>query len=166
MRAININWVGKDVDKVVDLPTEIDVPQDLKDFDEISDWLTSEFGFLNYGFELEEEKINRVRKRALDWSNVDNYKDFGKFRDLIAFDIGESYFCLNPDTDEEEESDFSQVIVIVEKDWLFQLIKEENGLEKDEDARKVLKEEYTWDDSMRWFAAASKENKIFSVDFC
>lgn len=52
MKAINIKW---DVDYDADgecLPTEIDIPADLEDEDEIADYLSDLTGFCHEGFEL------------------------------------------------------------------------------------------------------------------
>ena len=52
MKAININW---DVDHEEDrelLPTEIEIPADMEDEDEISDYLSDVTGFCHKGFEL------------------------------------------------------------------------------------------------------------------
>ena len=49
-RAINIKW---DTDgKKVKLPTEMDIPDDLDDEDEISDYISDQTGFCHYGFDL------------------------------------------------------------------------------------------------------------------
>lgn len=57
MRAVNIKW---DVDELGDLeylPTEVEIPSclitDEDDLlDDISDWLSDEYGFCHNGFEL------------------------------------------------------------------------------------------------------------------
>lgn len=52
MKAVNIIW---DIDNEEDLeflPTEIDIPNGMKDKDEISDYITDETGFCHKGFEL------------------------------------------------------------------------------------------------------------------
>ena len=57
MKAINIKW---DVDELEDLdylPTEVEIPSylitDEDDLlDEVSDWLSDEYGFCHDGFEL------------------------------------------------------------------------------------------------------------------
>ena len=72
MKAINIKWdvtdgaediTKEDMDEILlTLPTEVEIPDNLidddKDFDEdyyysdISDWLSDEYGFCHFGFEL------------------------------------------------------------------------------------------------------------------
>ena len=37
----------------VDLPSEVELPKNLTDEDDISDWLSDEYGFCHDGFELE-----------------------------------------------------------------------------------------------------------------
>lgn len=52
MKAINIKW---DVDCDADgetLPTEIEIPSDMEDEDEIADYLSDLTGFCHDGFEL------------------------------------------------------------------------------------------------------------------
>ena len=52
MKAINIQW---DVDYKKDLkylPQEINIPEELIDEDEISDYISDLTGFCHYGFEL------------------------------------------------------------------------------------------------------------------
>lgn len=52
MKAINIKW---DVDYDADgeaLPTEIDIPADLEDEEDIADYLSDLTGFCHEGFEL------------------------------------------------------------------------------------------------------------------
>lgn len=50
LRAINILW---DTDgEPVDLPNEIDIPENMTDEDEISDYLSDETGFCHKGFDL------------------------------------------------------------------------------------------------------------------
>lgn len=63
MRAINIKW---DVDNSIwdnniddcDLPTEVEIPNEITDLDDAVDWLSDEYGFciISLGFE-EDEKL-------------------------------------------------------------------------------------------------------------
>ena len=46
----------KFIAEFMQLPTSVKVPENLKDKDSISDWLTYTYGFCHKGFELEEEK--------------------------------------------------------------------------------------------------------------
>ena len=70
MKAVNIKWdvtdgaedmIQEEMNEVLEtLPTEVDIPDSLIDeeFDEdyyysdISDWLSNEYGFCHFGFEL------------------------------------------------------------------------------------------------------------------
>ena len=53
MKAINIRWdTDGDMELLYELPTEIEIPEDMTDEDEISDYLSDEIGFCHYGFEL------------------------------------------------------------------------------------------------------------------
>ena len=50
MKAINIEW---DTDGDMELlPTEIEIPEEIVDEDEISDYLSDQTGFCHYGFEV------------------------------------------------------------------------------------------------------------------
>lgn len=51
LKATNIEW---DTDgKVVDLPNTVPIPDELTDEDDISDYLSDEYGFCHYGFQIE-----------------------------------------------------------------------------------------------------------------
>lgn len=63
MKAVNIKWdTDKNMEALDKLPTEIEIPDNLlKGYDgtnfdtyysDISDWLSDEFGFCHFGFEL------------------------------------------------------------------------------------------------------------------
>ena len=63
MKAVNIKW---DVDELEDLdylPTEVEIPDYLTTDDEddllddVSDWLSDEYGFCHDGFELVNQQI-------------------------------------------------------------------------------------------------------------
>lgn len=66
MKAINIQWDTNDeewgdtiISDVIymltdELPTEVEIPNGMTDEEEISDWLSEEFGFCHKGFELVE----------------------------------------------------------------------------------------------------------------
>lgn len=110
--------------------------------------------------------MNKVRERILKEVENANYVDFSKHKDLIAFCACDEFFGWNPVTCEEEETDFNELIVVVEKDWLFNHIKMGNrDIVTDEDVRKFLQEEYTSDDSGEWYDVAIMENKVVMVDF-
>ena len=53
MRATNIKW-DIDYDCNGDLPTEVEIPKGMTDEDEISDWLSDEYGYCHEGFYLED----------------------------------------------------------------------------------------------------------------
>lgn len=109
--------------------------------------------------------MNKVRERILKEIAEAKYQDYEKHRDLISFCVCDGYFVYNADTDEEEESDFDEVIVIVEKDWLFNLIKRTEDFRTDDEMLKFLQEEYTSDDSIMWYCDALRGRKVVMVDF-
>jgi hypothetical protein len=43
-----------ELDEFVGLPLEIEIPEELTDDEDISDWLSDEFGYCHEGFELKE----------------------------------------------------------------------------------------------------------------
>ena len=103
--------------------------------------------------------MNKVRERIL--ASIEPYIDFAKHKDLIAFCVCDECFTYDVETDSEIEADFNELVVVVEKDWLFKLMREyeiENPLE-------YLQNEYTSDDSLVWFDNAVEQRKVAMVDF-
>lgn len=110
--------------------------------------------------------MNDVRKRLLNRLASAKYTELHKHKDLIAFYVCDGYFAYNPETSKEEETDFNEIIAVVEKDWLFDLIKSENNnIRTDIEALRFLQEEYTSDDSEPWFEKALAAHKIVMIDF-
>lgn len=54
MKATHIEW-DTDNDELTDLPTEIEIPADMTDEDEISDYLSDLTGYCHKGFLIEGE---------------------------------------------------------------------------------------------------------------
>lgn len=53
MKAINIKWdTDGDMEVLKQLPTEIEIPADMTDEEEISDYLSDVTGFCHYGYDL------------------------------------------------------------------------------------------------------------------
>ena len=63
MKAINIKWdTDGDMEVFESLPTEVEIPDNLLEgyngtnfdtyYPDISDWLSDEYGFCHFGFEL------------------------------------------------------------------------------------------------------------------
>lgn len=109
--------------------------------------------------------MNKVRERILKEVAEAKYQDYEKHRDLISFCVCDGYFEYNADTDEEEESDFDEVIVVVEKNWLFDLIKHIKDFRMDYEVRSLLQEGYTSDDSGTWYEEARLAHKVVMVIF-
>lgn len=109
--------------------------------------------------------MNKVRERILKEVENAKYEDLLKHEDLISFNVCDGYLSYNPDTDEEEESDFDELTVVVVKNWLFDLIKKSENLKTDDEVRRFLHEEYTSDDSSHWYADALLRKKIVAIDF-
>lgn len=106
--------------------------------------------------------MNAVRERVL--MGITPYLELSEHKDLISFCIDGECF---EDSDEIEENagnsvaDFSEVIVIVEKDWLFNQMRHE-GIEN---PLNYLREEYVSDDSYEWFIEAKGQGKVVLVGF-
>ena len=103
--------------------------------------------------------MNAVREKVLD--GIEPYLDFGKHRDLIAICIGADYYTYDCETDTELEADFGEIIVAVEKDWLFHFMMNENIT----NPLDYLNNEYTYDDSIVWFENAKTAGKVAVVEF-
>lgn len=100
--------------------------------------------------------MNAVRERVL--CGTTPYMDYAQHKDLISFCVGNECFEDWEDEADGIEADFNEVIVIVEKDWLFDYMNMDNPLE-------YLQNEYTSDDSIDWFDEAVRHNKIVMVGF-
>lgn len=103
--------------------------------------------------------MNAVRSRVLE--DMKPYLDFAQHKDLIAITIGADYFSYDCENDEELEADFVEVVVAVEKDWLFAVMLKEEI----ENPLDYLQNEYTWDDSFVWFENAKANGKVAVVEF-
>ena len=103
--------------------------------------------------------MNIVRERIL--ASITPYMDFAKHKDLIAFCVCDGYLCYDVETDSDSEADFNELVVVVEKDWLFDCMRKD-GIENPLD---YLQNEYTSDDSIFWFDKAVEQGKVVMVDF-
>lgn len=65
MKAINIKWDVDDDESVEDLPAEIEIPKEITDEDEISDYITELTGCCHYGFDLVESEEKEHYKEEL-----------------------------------------------------------------------------------------------------
>ena len=105
--------------------------------------------------------MNTIRERILIDINGSRYKDFAEHKDLIAFCVSSEYFLDYEDEENSIEPDFNEVIVVVEKDWLFDNIKA-MGIN---DPRDFLQNEYTTEDSGSWFDEALRQDKLVCIMF-
>ena len=103
--------------------------------------------------------MNKVRERILE--SIEPYLDFAKHKDLIAFCVCDGYLGYSVENDDESETDFNELVVVVEKDWLFNFMKQYEI----EDPLDYLQNEYTSDDSIVWFEEAVEQRKVVMVDF-
>lgn len=103
--------------------------------------------------------MSKVKERIL--ASIEPYMDFAKHKDLIAFCVCDGYLCYDVDSDSEMETDFNELVVVVEKDWLFDCMRKD-GIENPLD---YLQNEYTSDDSIVWFDNAVIQRKVVMVDF-
>ena len=95
-----------------------------------------------------------MNKKTEILKRIKPYKEFSLYRDLTAFGVGECFLS-------EEYAGFDEAVVVVEKEWLFNLMKDK-GIENPLD---FLKHEYTWCDSAEWFEKAAKEGKVAAIEF-
>ena len=102
--------------------------------------------------------MNEVRQRILYNLSQNHYLDFEKHKDLISFCVCSEWFT---DYKDENEPDFNELIVVIEKDWLFSYMKKE-GIN---DPLKYLQEEYTSDDSYDWYEEGISNQKIVMISF-
>ena len=110
----------------------------------------------NNGLFLRGDDMNAVRERVL--SSITDFKGYAEHKDLISFVVCSESFMDWEDEANGIEADFAEVIVVVEKDWLFDYMGIENP-------REYLQNEYTSDDSINWFDAAAYDNKVLMVSF-
>lgn len=102
-----------------------------------------------------------IKNRILVEIDANHYLDFGKHKDLISFVIDSECFITPHDESFGLEPSFSELIVIVEKKWLFDIMRKEGILLPLE----YLQETYTSDDSYNWYKQAIKERKVVTVLF-
>lgn len=100
--------------------------------------------------------MNVIRERIL--MSITKYKDYTKYRDLIAFGVSADRFIDWEDEENGTIPDFDELVVIVEKNWLFRYMGVEDPLD-------YLQNEYTDDDSIDWFDEALRHNKVVMVAF-
>lgn len=64
LKATNIKWdTDGDMKILQDLPSEVEIPEGLYDAEEISDFLSSEYGFCHFGIELHQTKKNEKKEK-------------------------------------------------------------------------------------------------------
>lgn len=100
--------------------------------------------------------MNAIRQRIL--IDITSYASLSEHKDLISFCVPSECFIDYEDLNNGIKADFNELIVIVEKDWLFDFMDMENPLE-------YLQAEYTSDDSINWFDEALRHNKVVMVGF-
>ena len=71
MIAKNIKWDTDGNSELLDiLPKEVVIPNSITDEDEISDWLSDEYGFCHLGFDIASD-FTKCRRKAPCFSNGD-----------------------------------------------------------------------------------------------
>ncbi len=102
--------------------------------------------------------MNAIREIIMMDLTNNKYTEMAEHNDLIEITVGSECF---EDEEAERFADFAELLVILDKDWLFnKMIKE--GIENPRD---YLKNEYTSDDSYSWYEDAMREKKIVMVGF-
>lgn len=97
MKAININW-DTDEDTAIVLPVSIEIPEDITDEEEISDFLSNITGYCHKGFdlikEIEPTKKELTRIECIDYicENIDKIKRLiNKTNVNIKFDKNDEF---------------------------------------------------------------------------
>lgn len=93
--------------------------------------------------------------------DCNRYSEYAKHRDLISFVVCSECFLTENDINFGIEPEFNEIIVIVEKDWLFDIM-QKDGISK---PRKYLQEEYSSDNAYNWYRKALFERKVVMVDY-
>lgn len=102
--------------------------------------------------------MNPIREMILMDIGNNAYTEIAEHNDLICFVV--SGECFN-DEEINRIADFAELIVIVDKEWLFSKML----IEGIANPRAYLKEEYTSDDSYEWYMDAVRERKVVMVSF-
>lgn len=168
MKAVNIIW-DTDGDKKIlkGLPKEMEIPKDI-DVDDIEDYLSDETGYCHFGYQLEESYHGEFKERIINAirETAGEYLKWGEHKSLISFCCclgafeGMVFSGELPD-DMLTEFDNTDFVVIVEKDWLFDVMKSEGV----DDPQYYLENEYDSDDSEVWFEKAAHDGKIAALLF-
>ncbi len=94
MKAINIKWDVENEEDLEFLPDEIDIPADMEDEDEISDYISEYTGFCHFGFELVK----------MDFETLLNELRDGKTFEEICSNLGFSNVeCNNNEVYEDDD---------------------------------------------------------------
>ena len=112
-----------------------------------------------------EKEFSAVDLRREIIENIPAYQNYSEHNDLISFCVCSEFFENLEKSNGKEIADFNEVIVVVEKEWLFDLIKKTENLKRDSDVKKFLQEEYTSEDSNYWYSDAILNRKIVSITF-
>lgn len=99
------------------------------------------------------KKINNV-KELRDEFKINDYIDYSQHKELISFIVPTDVF------DEYTFTNSTEIIVVVEKNWLFELMTKD-GIS---DPQEYLMNEYTSKDSWYWCNNAILEDKIVTLE--
>lgn len=106
--------------------------------------------------------MTTVQQRILIDFGHHQYLDWAEHRDMIGFTVPvERFLDYQEEEDENFDPGFTELLVIVEKDYLFGII-EKDGYA---DPRQYLKDEYSSEDAIRWYDEAMNNRKIAMVSF-
>ena len=62
MKAINIQWDTDD--QVVDLPTEVEIPESYSE-EEVADYLSDKYGYCVFNFEIDKKMKNFISNKLV-----------------------------------------------------------------------------------------------------
>ena len=94
MKAVNIEWDVDCQEDLEDLPTEIEIPDGMKDEDDISDYLSNVTGFCHKGYNLVESKKKSLSEQPIIKDSSEMLKDVlalkSSNKDSLFFEVDSS----------------------------------------------------------------------------
>lgn len=100
MKAVNIKWDADSYEELDQLPQEIEIPSEITDFDEVSDYLSDITGYWHKGFDIVADSPKNVCPICGTLFPTDDSLDF-----IPAEEIRFCYHC-GARMDKEAEYDY------------------------------------------------------------
>lgn len=127
--ATNIQWDYDENDDEILLPTEIEIPKELTNEDEISDYISDTTGYCHKGFVIEEIKLIT---EYVDYDDIDLYN---KLDNMLDSEISEEIYkkCIKDDNFKKIEKKVWEIINDITSEYC--LLETYEGLAKEYDAK-------------------------------